>query len=48
MVSNWYWVADEIEQAGCRLRLVHVDKTKLMLGAMNKTEKLDPRRNNKL
>jgi len=47
-VGNWYWIVDEIERAGCRPRLVHAGKAKLMLGAVNKTDKLDARGLNKL
>jgi len=47
-VGNWYWIVDEIEQAGCKPRLVHASKAKLMLGAVNKTDKLDARGLNKL
>ena len=39
--ANWYWITDEIEQAGCRPRLVHPRKAKLMMGQINKTDKLD-------
>ena len=39
---------DEIEEAGFRLRLVHAGKAKLMLGMVNKTDKLDARGLNKL
>jgi len=42
-VGNWYWIVDEIEQVGCRPRLVHAGKAKLMLGAVNKADKLDAR-----
>jgi transposase len=42
-VGNWYWLVDEIEQAGMTPRLVHAHKAKLMLGAINKTDKLDAR-----
>ena len=31
-VGNWYWIVEEIEQAGCVPRLVHAAKAKLMLG----------------
>ena len=31
-VGNRYWIVDEIEQAGCRPRLVHAGKAELMLG----------------
>jgi len=39
--ANWYWIIDEIEQAGCVARLVHPRKAKLMMGLINKTDKLD-------
>jgi len=42
-VGNWYWIVDEIEQAGMRPQLVHAHKAKLMLGTINKTDKLDAR-----
>jgi hypothetical protein len=38
--ANWYWMADEIEQAGLVRRLVHPRKAKLMMGLINKTDKL--------
>ena len=41
--GNWYWVVDEIEQAGFIPRLVHARKAKLMMGMVNKTDKLDNR-----
>lgn len=47
-VGNWYWIVDEIEQAGGLPRLVHAAKAKLMLGMVNKTDKLDARGLNKL
>jgi len=47
-LGNWYWIVDEIEQADCRPRLVHAGKAKLMLGMVNKTDKLDARELNKL
>lgn len=40
-VGNWYWIADEVEAAGCRPQLVHARKAKLMLGSVNKTDRLD-------
>jgi len=40
-VGNWYWIADEVEAAGCRPALVHALKAKLMMGQVNKTDKLD-------
>ena len=42
-VGHWYWVVDEIEAAGCLPRLVHARKAKLMLGNLNKTDRLDAR-----
>ena len=47
-VGNWYWIVDEIEQAGMQPRLVHAHKAKLMLGSINKTDKLDARGLNRL
>jgi transposase len=42
-IGNWYWIVDEIEAAGCMPRLVHARKAKLMMGEINKTDKLDAR-----
>jgi transposase len=42
-IGNWYWLVDEIEAAGMEARLVHARKAKLMVGAINKTDKLDAR-----
>lgn len=39
--GNWYWIVQEIEQAGGSPRLVHPRKAKLMMGLINKTDKLD-------
>lgn len=39
--GNWYWIVDEIEQAGMIPRLVNPGKAKLMMGQTNKTDKLD-------
>ena len=39
--GNWYWIVEEIEQAGLRPQLVHPRKAKLMMGMINKTDKLD-------
>jgi transposase len=47
-IGNWYWIVDEIEKAGMQPRLVHARKAKLMLGSINKTDKLDVRGLNKL
>ena len=40
-VGNWYWIADEIEAAGCLPLLTNPAKAKLMMGHVNKTDKLD-------
>ena len=40
-IGSWYWIVDEIEQAGCRPLLVHPRKAKVMMGQTNKTDKLD-------
>ena len=47
-VGNWYWLVDEIEEAGMVPHLVHARKAKLMLGMINKTDKLDARGLNRL
>jgi transposase len=47
-VGNWYWIVDEIEAAGMVPRLVHPRKAKLMMGMVNKTDKLDARGMNRL
>jgi transposase len=40
-VGNWYWIVDEIEAASCVPRLTNPGKAKLMMGHVNKTDKLD-------
>jgi len=40
-VGNWYWIVDEIEQAGCIPLLAHAAKAKVMMGNVHKTDKLD-------
>ena len=47
-VGNRYWIVDEIEAAGCRPKLVHARKARLMMGMINKTDKLDARGLNQL
>lgn len=47
-VGNWYWIVDEIEAAGFTPLLVHARKAKLMIGSINKTDKLDNRGINRL
>ncbi len=39
--GNWYWIVEEIEAAGLTPKLVHPRKAKLMMGIINKTDKLD-------
>jgi transposase len=39
--GNWYWVIDEMERAGHLPALAHAMKSKLMMGQINKTDKLD-------
>jgi len=40
-IGNWYWIVDEVEQAGMVPQLVHARKAKMMFGCINKTDKLD-------
>jgi transposase len=40
-VGNYYWIVDEIEEAGCVPLLAHAAKAKVMMGNINKTDKLD-------
>ena len=40
-VGNWYWIADEIEAAGCSPLLTNPGKAKPIMGHVNKTDKLD-------
>jgi len=47
-IGNWYWIVDEIEQAGLEPKLVHPRKAKLMMGLINKTDKLDAHGLNRL
>lgn len=42
-VGNWYWMIEEMERAGHVPRLAHAAKAKLMMGQINKTDKLDAR-----
>lgn len=46
--ANWYWITNEIEQAGLTPRLVHPRKAKLMMGLLNKTDRLDAHGLNRL
>lgn len=40
-VGNWYWIAEAIEAAGCEPLLTHAAKAKVMMGNVNKNDKLD-------
>lgn len=40
-VGNWYWIVDEIKSSGFNPKLVHAGKARLMMGMVNKTDKLD-------
>jgi transposase len=42
-VGNWYWMIDSMEMAGHRPILVNPRKAKLLMGHLNKTDKLDAR-----
>jgi transposase len=42
-MGYWYWLVDQIEAAGHQALLVHARKAKLMMGQVNKTDKLDAR-----
>jgi len=42
-VGNWYWSVGEIEAAGCVPLMAHAAKAKVMMGNVNKTDKLDAR-----
>ena len=47
-IGNWYWIVDEIEQAGMKPQLVHARRAKMMMASVNKTDKLDCRGLNRL
>jgi len=40
-MGYWYWIVEEIEAAGFIPQLVHPREAKLMMGMINKTDKLD-------
>jgi transposase len=46
--GNWYWIINEIDQAGMQPYLVHPRKAKLMMGLTHKTDKLDAQGLNRL
>ena len=47
-VGNWYWVVDEIEAGGGQPQLVNARLAKLMIGSVNKSDKLDAQGLNRL
>jgi transposase len=47
-VGNWYWVVDEVEAGGGKPQLVNARLAKLMMGNVNKSDKLDAKGMNKL
>src|SRR5437660_9441429 len=47
-VGNWYWVVDEIEAGGGMPQLVNARLAKLMMGSVNKSDKLDAKGMNRL
>ena len=47
-IGNWYWIIEEIEAAGMCPQLVHARKAKVMMGCVNKTDRLDVRGLNRL
>ncbi len=47
-VGNWYWVVDEIEAGGGKPQLVNARLAKLMIGSVNKSDKLDAKGMNRL
>lgn len=47
-VGNWYWVVDEIEAGGGKPQLVNARLAKLMMGNINKSDKLDAKGMNRL
>jgi transposase len=47
-VGNWYWIVDEIEAGGGHPQLVNARLAKLMIGSVNKSDKLDAQGLNRL
>lgn len=47
-VGNWYWVVDEIEAGGGQPQLVNARLAKVMMGNVNKSDKLDCKGMNRL
>jgi len=42
-IGNWYWIVDEIEASGCEPHMAHAIRAKVMMGHVDKTDKLDAR-----
>ena len=40
-VGNWYWMVEEMEKASLKPILINPGRAKLMMGQVNKTDKLD-------
>ena len=40
-VGNWYWIVDQIEEAGCLPLLAHAHSAKLRMAYVHKTDRLD-------
>ena len=40
-VGHWYWIVDDIEAGGCLPLMAHARKAKVMMGHVNKTDRLD-------
>jgi len=38
-IGHWYWITDEIEEAGMVPQLVNARRAKLMCGSINKTDR---------
>lgn len=38
---GWFWIVDEIEQAGCVPQLAHAQTAKQRMGHVHKADKLD-------
>lgn len=47
-IGTWYWIVQEIEQAGMVPKLVHARRAKMMLASSTKTDRLDARGMNRL
>src|SRR4029453_4677587 len=47
-IGNWNWIVADIEAPGCVPNSGHARKAKLMMGEINKTDRLDVRGLNRL